>query len=233
MFCKLYACLESLNKIERNLVEVKTVMECVPPIISTCGLLCKNIIGEITTIEKRLGAMGVKLDRLSDFYRHIGFITNYPKLWQGNYEDIIGYDFPAIRKSAIDYLNSLNYLHPVLQSNCIFSFENESHAETIRNAFLAFKTYAVRKFGLPENLDGQPLCDKLFSESGIAKVSFEKSKEYNAFTKALYGYFRNKNAHYLTEIAEFEAETVLMSLNLMLQYIDNFDEDSRNVQSTL
>lgn len=70
-------------------------------------------------------------------------------------------------------------------------------------------------------MNGQRFCDELFSERGLAKVNSEKSKEFNTFTKSFYAYFRNKNMHYLTKIAEFEAETVLISLNLMLQYIDN------------
>jgi len=228
MFYKLYSCLEGLNRIERNLKEIEAVMENEPPVLSTCQLLCDNVNSEMQSIQERLEPKGVKINRLDDFYRHIWFVKKQPKIWRGNYDDIINSDFPEIRKSIIDFLNSLNYLHPVLQSNCIFSFENESHAETIRNAFLAFKSYVVQKFNLPPDLDGQRLCDRLFSESGIIKVNSEKSKEFNAFAKSLYGYFRNKNAHYLTDIAEFEAETVLMSLNLMLQYIDNVQEDTDN-----
>lgn len=226
MFYKLYATLESLKTVEKNLEEVKTVMEQQPSLVTTAQLLCETILSEMKGIEKRMNAMGAKLDRLGDFYRHLGFIVKHPKIWQGNYEDIINADFPAIRKSVIDFLNSLNYLHPVLQTNCIFSFENESHSETIRNAFIAFKEYTIKKFKLPPSLDGQRLCDALFSQNGLAKIQTEKANEFNIFAKALFGYFRNKNAHYHTEIAEFEAETVMMSLNLMLQYIDNSQKET-------
>jgi hypothetical protein len=221
MFYKLYSSLESLKVVQRYLEEVKAVMEANPPMISTAILLCDRIGTEMESVQKRLTAAGLKeINRLGDFHRHLWFIRNHPKLWRDNYSDIVDWDFPEVRKSIIDFLNSLNYVHPALRESCLFSFENENHVETIRNAFLAFKKYAVQKYNLDDNIDGAMLCDRLFSRNGVAPVGPEKTKEFHDFTKALYAYFRNKSAHYLSEISEFEAETVLMSLNLMLNYLD-------------
>ena len=167
----------------------------------------------------------LKTDRISAFGRHISFIIKNPYTYgEGNLSDIINSDLPTIKQLYYEDLKASPHLDIELRMECENLILNCEYDSAIRKAFIVLKERAVKKFDLPNNIDGDVLVKKLFApESGLILIDddLKKRREFMNYCTGLFGYFRNSFAHNLVDDPEFVVETVISSINMLLKILEN------------
>lgn len=147
-----------------------------------------------------------------------------PDLCRGDIEDTCLIDLPTLEKHFRDWCaSSIHYDQELVEkvSDLLIGREFDS---AIRKAFVILKTRLVSRFGVPNDLDGAPLANRLFSQSGNLASTLDASERQamRDLLAGLYGIYRNKYGHQDIKAPWHEADAVLSMINFILKRIDEY-----------
>lgn len=166
--------------------------------------------------------------RAGRFYRHIGFIDYWldkksPSACIGDPVDILQLDLPEILESFDKWYESQSPSDTALKSRLLPLIANGQLNAAVREVWAVFKTRIVEMFGLPPNLDGHKLVDKLFGVEGVT-VGLLPDKERQGYLnlfKGLYTLNRNPTAHNDLPVNPDETDVVLTMVNATLVKLED------------
>ncbi len=166
--------------------------------------------------------------RAGRFYRHIGFIDYWldkksPSACIGDPVDILQLDLPEILESFDKWYESQSPTDTALKSRLLPLIANGQLNAAVREVWAVFKTRIVEMFGLPPNLDGHKLVDKLFGAEGVT-VGLLPDKERQGYLnlfKGLYTLSRNPVVHNDLSPSPEETDAVLSLVNSALVKIES------------
>ena len=106
------------------------------------------------------------------------------------------------------------------------------HNAAVREAWAIFKTRMVDKFGVPDNLDGHRLADKLFSPDGVAASLLTENEclGYLNLFKGLYTLNRNPVTHNDLPVDPEFIEATLALVNATIVRIESASSEGQNSQ---
>ncbi|QGP92671.1 hypothetical protein MGLY_20590 [Neomoorella glycerini] len=172
----------------------------------------------------------VNAPRFKDLSRHISFgmyySTKQPGIQgiQGNLQDIILYDIPAIRQWILEFMEG--HIDGELLEVTKKRLQNNDYIGAVRAAFPLFSQRMRLSFGIDASVkDGAKLIDKVFGETTTihlrngAILTGKEKESFNSLLKGLYQLVRNNAIHEHDSITLEQADAALATLNYVLRTI--------------
>ena len=141
--------------------------------------------------------------------------------------DIIEHDLPTGEEQIRQWANSLSYVDADLRNEIRVLIRTGQFDSAIRKAFVILKDRICDKYGLPRDMDGVDLINKLFG-SNSEYFSYMHPREKQAHRdlfSGMFGLVRNRFAHNNVEASLTEMDTVISGINYCLRLMDDFRDE--------
>ena len=141
--------------------------------------------------------------------------------------DIIEHDLPTGEEQIRQWANNLSYVDADLRNKLRVLIRTGQFDSAIRKAFVILKERICDKYGLPKDMDGIDLINKLFgkdSEHFNDMHPREKQAHRDLFA-GMFGLVRNRFAHNNVEASLTEMDTVISGINYCLRLMDDFRDE--------
>lgn len=169
----------------------------------------------------------VEVAAAGDLGRHMYFGNYYinnqghPRGWKDDAPLVLERDLPAVLDAFNDWYATASGIDPELLER-LRSFNGVSHINSAsREAWTIFKTRATEAYGLPDDIDGHALVDRLFGgdDPSVPSLSDGERQGYRNLLKGLYTLHRNPVAHNDQEPNPGAADAVIALIGICLSRI--------------
>lgn len=184
--------------------------------------------------EVDIGESGGQLDR------HVGFIEYWirrdrPQSCLHDPSDILVNDLPGVMSAFDRWYDATAAPHPELVNRLRRHIQSGDMKSAVRDGFAIWKTRIVELFGLPDDIDGSRLSNRLFDEQGAtAEILTERQRSAcdNLYT-SLYTLLRNPPSHGDVNLDRQLSEGGLTLLAWLLTMLENAVGSSQLVRDAL
>ena len=142
-----------------------------------------------------------------------------PKSCRCDIDDICNHDIRDIEKAFRKWCQKQDHYDSELVTAISALVLRQEHDSAVRKAFVILKERIAKLFGVPDNLDGPDLVNRVFGQSGCHGLSIDDSERQaiRDLLAGLYGVFRNKYAHTNTSPSWAESDAIISMLNFVLK----------------
>ena len=149
------------------------------------------------------------------------------------YQDIIKiieHDLPAVEEQLRQWANNLSYVDADLRNELRVLIITGQFDSAIRKAFVILKERICYKYGLPKDMDGIDLINKLFGKDSehFNDMHPREKQAYRDLFAGMFGLVRNRFAHNNVEATLTEMDTVISGINYCLRLMDDFRDEPSN-----
>ncbi len=202
------------------------------------GRSAEELLLDVRGLAKRLEYLNAIIPEgcsLGNAGRHVNFMIYYLEKddissCSKDIIDIIGHDLPAGEEQLRQWANNLSYVDADLCNELRVLIRTGQFDSAIRKAFVILKERICYKYGLPKDMDGIDLINKLFgkdSEHFNDMHPREKQAHRDLFA-GMFGLVRNRFAHNNVEATLTEMDTVISGINYCLRLMDDFRDEPSN-----
>lgn len=184
------------------------------------GALRMAVESLITALPTGVGSVG-ELEQHMAWGRYWIDEKGRPREWGSDARSIVERDLPTVLNAFNDWYATASGVDPELVER-LHPFNSVAHINSaIRETWAIFKTRVIEAYGLPDDIDGHPLIERLFgnNDPAVSSLSDGERLGYRNLFKGLYTLHRNPVAHNDQEPNPAEADAVIALLGVYLSRI--------------
>lgn len=163
----------------------------------------------------------------SNLGRHLAFMTDFlrkgqPSRCRNDIDEILNLDLPNLESAFREWCRSLAHYDEELAEKIGDLLVRAEYDSAVRKAFVILRTRLKSRFGVPEELDGLDLVNRIFGRSGHQSLQLgdPERQAYRDLLAGLYGVFRNRYAHRDDGGSWYEADAVVSMVNCVLKQVE-------------
>lgn len=162
--------------------------------------------------------------KLGNLFRHLYFMSRNlarddPDASAGDIRDICHYDLPEIERAFAEWTTGKFDAELAEKMKPLLAHREWDSA--IRKAFPILKARLVQRFGMPEDIDGIDLVNRVFGRSSdVSGLDDDARQAWRDLLAGLYGVYRNKYHHNDLVPPWHDVDAVLSMVNAALIAID-------------
>ena len=180
-----------------------------------------------TAVEALFAAVPAEVVIAGNLQRHMYFGNRYiniedrPSGWGDDARLILKHDLPTVLDAFNGWYETASEVDPELMTR-LLPFNSASHINSAtREAWPIFKTRMTEAYGLPDNVDGHELVERLFGDDApaVSSLSERERRGYCNLFKGLYTLYRNPVAHNDQEPNPAATDAVIALIGICLSRI--------------
>lgn len=160
--------------------------------------------------------------------RHLGWLLrrlgeNNAASCRSDIDDLVMVDIPDVIEKLKKWARNADYLEKSLRDAAAPLIKSRQFDSAIRKAIVLLTARLRENYGLPSNIDGEDLVNKVFGkDSGFhAGMEAGEKQAYRNLFAGLYGVIRNKFSHNNQDATLAETQATISMVNLCLLTLED------------